>query len=273
MTAPAAGLYLDLLKRCLVNVIYRDEPVPTPWHRVAEFDLEARLAGRDWPSQAHTMIGLRRLDHLQSLAEDVLRRGVPGDLMEAGVGRGGAAILMRGVLAAHGDAGRRVWAADSFRGFPTGGEGGVTARSFRSPELVRGVAELAADPGALTALAARFGRGTSLAEVRDHFARYGLLDDRVRFLEGWFRDTLPAAPIGRLALLRVDADLYDPTLSALTWLHPRLSRGGYAVVDDYGTFAECREAVHDYLAAAGVEAALERVDGEAVFWRKEEGPG
>ncbi|HSR22557.1 MAG TPA: TylF/MycF/NovP-related O-methyltransferase, partial [Candidatus Eisenbacteria bacterium] len=194
-------------------------------------------------------------------------RGVPGDLLEAGVGRGGAAILMRGVLAAHGVAGRRVWAADSFRGFPAGGEGGVTRRSYRSPELARGLAELGDDPRALAELAARFSRGTSLAEVRDHFSRYGLLDERVRFLEGWFRDTLPSAPVGRLALARVDADLYDSTLVALTWLYPRLSEGGYVIVDDYGTFGECREAVHDYLASAGHGVGLEPVDGEAVFWR------
>jgi Macrocin-O-methyltransferase (TylF) len=263
-----AAAYLDLLKRCLVNVIYRDPPVPTPWHRVAAFDLEARLAGRDWPSQAHTMIGMRRLDHLQALIEDVLRRVVPGDLLEAGVGRGGTAILMRGVLAAHGIADRHVWAADSYQGFPGGGEGGVTGRSYRSPELARGLAELRADPGAVKELADRISRGTSLAEVRDHFGRYGLLDERVRFLEGWFRDTLPAAPIDRLALLHVDADLYDSTLVALSALHPRLSRGGYVVVDDYGAFGECREAVHDYLSGAGIEVTLEPVDGEAVFWRK-----
>lgn len=256
--------YLDLLKRCLVNVIYRDPPVPTPWHHAREFDLEARLAGRDWPSQAHTMVGLRRLDHLQALIEDVLRRDVPGDLVEAGTGRGGAAILMRGVLAAYDVPDRRVWVADSFRGFPTGGEGGLTRRSYRSPEFARA----AADPAAAGALAEQFASGTSAAEVRDAFARYGLLDERVRFLDGWFQDTLPAAPIERLALLRVDADLYDSTLGALTWLHPRLSEGGYAVVDDYGALTECREAVHDYLAEAGLSVEVQPVDGQAVFWRR-----
>jgi Macrocin-O-methyltransferase (TylF) len=261
--AVSARLYLDLLKRCLVNVIYRDPPVTTPWHPVREFDLEARLAGRDWPSQAHTMIGMRRLDHLQALVEDVLRRDVPGDLVEAGAGRGGAAILMRGVLAAYEVPDRQVWVADSFRGFPSGGEGGVTRRSYRSPEF----ALAAADPAAAGVLVERFARGTSAAEVRNAFARYGLLDDRVRFLEGWFHDTLPAAPIERVALLRVDADLYDSTAAALTWLHPRLSEGGYAVVDDYGALTECREAVNDFLSAQALAVEVVPVDGEAVFWR------
>jgi len=253
--------YLDLLERCLVNLPYRDASAPTPWHPGGAFDLEARLAGRDWPLEAHTMIGLRRLDHLRSLIEDVLRRGVRGDLIEAGAGRGGAAILMRGVLAAHGATDRRVWVADSFRGFPTAAAGGVTARSYRSPEF----AAFADLPG-IDDLVERGARGTSLAEVRDHFARYGLLDEGVEFLEGWFHETLPAAPIERLALARIDADLYDSTLTALRALHPRLSPGAWVIVDDYGTFAECREAVHDHLAEASITPALQAVDGQAVCW-------
>ncbi len=45
-------------------------------------------------------------------------------------------------------------------------------------------------------------------EVRGNFARYDLLDEQVRFLPGWFRDTLPTAPVSRLAVLRLDGDMY-----------------------------------------------------------------
>jgi O-methyltransferase len=108
----------------------------------------------------------------------------------------------------------------------------------------------------------------SLPEVRNRFARYGLLDEQVRFLPGWFRDTLPAAPIERLALLRFDGDLYDSTLDALAALYPRLSPGGYTIVDDYGTFEECRGAVHDYLDGAGEKVDIQWVDDVAVYWQK-----
>jgi hypothetical protein len=64
------------------------------------------------------MIGLKRLDKLQSCIVDVLQRGVQGDLIETGVWRGGAAIFMRAILKAYGDTSRVVWLADSFRGLP-----------------------------------------------------------------------------------------------------------------------------------------------------------
>src|SRR3954447_24178355 len=83
------------------------------------FDRDKRLAGLDWPSQAHTQIGMRRLDNIQDLITDVLVSRTPGDLIETGVWRGGSTILMRGILKAHGITDRAVWVADSFEGFPT----------------------------------------------------------------------------------------------------------------------------------------------------------
>ena len=70
-------------------------------------------------------------------------------------------------------------------------------------------------------------------EVRANFERYGLLDDQVRFLPGWFKDTLPDAPIDRIAVLRLDGDLYESTIQALDALYPRLSPGGFCIIDDY----------------------------------------
>jgi hypothetical protein len=110
--------------------------------------------------------------------------------------------------------------------------------------------------------------GMSYDEVRERFDRYGLLDDQVQFLRGWFRDTLPSAPIERLALLRLDGDLYDSTYDALDALYPRLSTGGYAIVDDYNTYKECRRAVHDYLGRTGAGADIQPIDDEAVFWQR-----
>jgi len=79
-------------------------------------DVETRELGTDWPLLAQTMIGLRRLDNVQWCVETALAEGVPGDLIETGVWRGGATILMRGILEARGDTRRRVWVADSFAG-------------------------------------------------------------------------------------------------------------------------------------------------------------
>ena len=249
----AQNLYLDLLKRCLTNMIYRDpgtlrgEDLP--------FDLRNRVEGRDWPVVAHTMIGIKRLDALHFCIEDVIERAVPGDLIETGVWRGGAAIFMRGVLKLRGVTDRVVWAADSFEGMPS-----PNAEKYPQDATYRfhDHKELA----------------VSLEEVQNNFRRYGLLDDQVRFLKGWFRDTLPSAPIRRLAVLRLDGDLYESTIDALTHLYPKLERGGYAIIDDFGDVAACKQAVMDYRAAHGVTEEIVPIDWSGALWRKEsEGGG
>ena len=135
-----------------------------------------------------------------------LTDGVPGDLIETGVWRGGATILMRAILKARGVTDRVVWVADSFAGLPAPNaaryplDAGINLHRF--PQLA-----------------------VTLERVQDNFRRYGLLDDQVRFLKGWFRDTLPAAPIERLAVLRLDGDLYESTIQALESLYDKLSAG------------------------------------------------
>jgi hypothetical protein len=245
-------LYLDLLKRCLTNMIYQDPATLRGEQR--PFELGIRIEGRDWPVVAHTMIGIKRLDALHFCVEDVLERAVPGDFIETGVWRGGAAIFMRGALKARGVTDRVVWAADSFEGVPSPNpdkypqDANYKFHDFK---------ELA----------------VSLEEVQNNFRRYGLLDDQVRFLKGWFRDTLPSAPIRRLAVLRLDGDLYESTIDALTHLYPKLVRGGYAIIDDFGDVPACRQAVMDYRATQGITEEIIPIDWSGAFWRKESAGG
>jgi O-methyltransferase len=196
------------------------------------------------------MIGIKRLDALHYCVKDVLERGVPGDFIETGVWRGGAAIFMRGALKAHGVTDRVVWAADSFAGLPPPDQAKYPQdadykfNEYKELEV-------------------------SLEEVQNNFRRYGLLDDQVRFLKGWFRDTLPTAPVRRLAILRLDGDLYESTIDALTHLYPKLQRGGYAIIDDYGDIPVCKQAFDDYRAAHRITEDIVPIDWTGVLWRKE----
>src|SRR5215207_2150774 len=117
--------YLDLLKLALCDLagtgttsIWRHVDGTLMSRELTGEDLRIRAAGVDWPLHGVTMVGLARLDQLQACVEDVLADGVAGDLLEAGTWRGGAAMLMRATLDAHGEHGRTVWVADSFQGFP-----------------------------------------------------------------------------------------------------------------------------------------------------------
>ena len=183
----------------------------------------------------HRLDGGRRHDgrasrastQIESCVADVIADDVPGDFIETGVWRGGASIFMRALLDVHGDTERLVWLADSFAGLP-------------KPDAER----YPADRGdRLWQQSANLAIG--LEQVRANFARHGLLDERVRFLQGWFRDTLPGAPIERLAILRLDGDLYESTMVALDALYDRLSVGGYVIVDDYA-LPTCTQAITDF---------------------------
>ena len=242
------SLYLDLMQACLQGRIYED-PSMHPSSFTGLFDPAAREWGRDWPSRAHTMIGNRRLNNLRVLAEHVVTQGVPGDLIETGVWRGGACIFMRAILKAYGVTDRKVWVADSFQGLPPPdaehypADKGLT---FHIPKELAVTAE----------------------QVKANFAKYNLLDSQVEFLPGWFKDTLPTAPIERLALLRLDGDMYESTIVALDALYHKLSPGGFAIIDDYGDVPACRAAVTDYRSREGIQDAISDIDGIGVFWQK-----
>lgn len=239
--------YLRLLQDCLTGSLYEDPPLKALGQE--HFDAKLREYGWDWPSRAHTMIGRKRLDNVRSLTESVLGNGVPGDLMETGVWRGGACILMRGVLDAYGITDRKVWLADSFEGLPPPDE-----KSFPADkgDLFHTFPDLA----------------VSLEQVQENFRKYGLLDEQVIFLKGWFKDTLPTAPVDRLALLRLDGDMYESTMLALENLYPKLSIGGYVIVDDYHVVPACKQAIDDYSNACHFKPQIEEIDGVGVFWRR-----
>ena len=252
--------YLDLLKRCLINAIYIDHEPKTKYdpvlvqfttHDARQVRRALRVAGEDWPAFAHTMVGLHRLDNVQACIERVLLSNVPGDLIEAGVWRGGVCILMRAILATHDDETRRVFVADSFAGLPP--------PNPECPQDAKGILHQFGDTLAVSA-----------DEVRRNFQAYGLLDERVVFVEGWFRDTLPKLQAERFAVIRIDGDMYGSTMDALEALYPRLSVGGFLIVDDYYTpHLGCCGAVDDYRAAHGIAEPIEKVDLNGAFWRRE----
>jgi O-methyltransferase len=270
------GRYLALMERCLTGSIYSEEYARLQFRRgsmqaalfrpmaallrAKDYHLFRRLHptqedrdnGLYWPGQGQTMIGLRRLRNVRACLEAALQANVPGDIIETGVWRGGCCIFMKAILACH-HSGKTLWVADSFQGVPK-----------PNPE------KFAAD--AVEERRAAFYKFDQLAvprqEVENSFRLYGLLDERVRFLEGWFRDTLPAAPIDKIALMRLDGDLYESTWDALIHLYPKLSPGGYCLIDDYGGIPACRQAVEDYRNQNHITEAIIAVDKTGVYWQR-----
>ena len=272
-----ASLYVDLLKKSILEDLYTENEVRLLYLRwclegkeTFQQDLYMDVRRR-WPNVyqeyvklrefglayrrpmehlgfPHTMLNRRRVENIESCLETILKENVPGDCMECGVWRGGSVIFMRGYLAAHGVTDRTVWVADSFEGIP-------------APVLPQDAGlNLSKDTHPMLAI--------DLETVRDLFERYGLLDEQVRFLKGWFKDTLPAAPVERLALLRLDGDLYESTMDALQALYHKVVPGGFVIIDDYGCLEPCRRAVTEFREKHGITEPIHEVDWTAVYWRR-----
>jgi O-methyltransferase len=258
---PLRRAYLELLKLSLCDLTGSSttsvEGLPRGRLVSRELDgdeLRLRVEGRDWPLHALTMSGLIRLDDLQARVEAIVRDRVAGDLIEVGCWRGGGSILIRAVLDSLGAEGRTVWVADSFQGFP-GAEPSDDRSGANSTTLAPYLA-------AFDFLAA------PLEEVKASFGRLGF-EGGVRFVPGFFEQTLPSLTGRRWSLIRLDADTYDATLLALRCLYPGLVRGGHLLVDDYGALEECRAAVDRFREEHAIGEPLERVDWTAVRWRRE----
>ncbi len=231
----------DLLRYLVVLGLRRRSVIAA---KVRPFDAKIRQEGRDWPCFGYTMTGHRRLENVQRCVQEVLDKGVPGDLLEAGAWRGGTTIFMRAMLKAHGVTDRKVWVADSFEGLPVPVDQNDGA-DFSEIGILK----------------------VSLETVRANFERFGLLDDQVEFLPGWFSETLPNAPIERLAVLRLDGDMYSSTMDTLTSLYAKVSPGGFVIVDDYHSWESCRRAVHDFLDQHGLKPDIQSIDWAGAYWR------
>jgi O-methyltransferase len=255
----ARAAYLELLKLCLCDLagvgtesVYRtfEDESRIYSRELSEEQMHYRVSGRDWPLHALTMLGLQRLDDLQTCVESVVEDGVEGDLIEAGIWRGGASILIRATLDSLGADERTLWLADSFDGFPPPDPEGF-------PEDGGGD-----DLSRIGFLAA------PLEQVRAHFARFGC-EQGVEFVPGFFNETMPRLRGRRWSLIRLDGDTYESTWLALECLYPDLSPGGYLIVDDFQFVSECQKAVDDFRRHHGIAEPLQEVDWSCVRWRRE----
>lgn len=268
-------LYLNLIKKTLSFTLWSEPPIlitPSIYNRSSfnkllisviskiltkkklhiaktiDFSESQRIDGKIWPGYADTMIGLKRLDNIQHCIETVLNENIEGDLIETGVWRGGASIFMRAVLAAYGIEDRKVFVADSFEGLP-------------KPDVEKYPADKDDGHHLITYLA------VSQEEVENNFRKYSLLDEQVVFLKGWFKDTLPQAPINKLSILRLDGDMYGSTMDSLEYLYSKLSKGGFCIIDDYA-LPGCKSAVDDYRKKYSINSELKKIDWTGRYWRK-----
>jgi hypothetical protein len=203
-----------------------------------------------------TMLDDLALIDLVHVLRTVIEEDVPGDLVECGAWRGGAAFLLASQLKQAGVSDRKVWLLDSFEGLPP-------------PQEIDGDAALAYSrntdsPGYYDNCRA------SLEEVQASADELGL-GALTTLVKGWFEDTLPAtsASIGPIALLHIDADWYSSVRSCLDHLYDHVSDGGFVIFDDYGVWDGCAVAVHEFLSSRQLPHRLETTKTGQAFFRKQ----
>jgi O-methyltransferase len=212
---------------------------------------EAQLGPMIERARELSMVQEHTLRDLAHRLGSVLDAGVPGDVVECGVWRGGSSFLMAELLEARGDD-RTVWMFDSFEGLPP-------------PEEVDGAraAEWAANPDNPWYF------DNCRADVEDVLAsaeRLGVAG-RTRIVKGWFEETLPAHrdEIGTIALLRLDCDWHDSVITCLETLYDQVAPGGLVVIDDYHVWEGCTIAVHEFLGRRSLPHRIQTAANVAFF--------
>jgi hypothetical protein len=212
-------------------------------------DMEPAFAPIYHAARPFTMTSLERMYGLYKAVEHLAAHRIEGDLVECGVWKGGSAMVAALSLIHFNDTRRSLWLYDTFQGMtePTDRDVDFSGRA-------------AADHLAEKNIAADQWCRSPLQEVQQTLARTGYPADLIRYVVGPVEQTLPAQAPERIALLRLDTDWYDSTRHELVHLFPRLVSGGVILIDDYGHWRGCRQAVDEYFAHHRAPILLSRLD-------------
>jgi len=206
-----------------------------------------RVEGIDEPVDAFTMIGKKRLDNLHEMLNHVRENNIDGDLIETGVWKGGATILMKIYCDLY-RMNKKVFVCDSFEGLPKpsgkfSSDNGDIHYTFKNLAI-------------------------SLTEVQKNFVSFHCLDENVIFIKGFFGESLPNnEQIKKLALLRMDGDMYESTHDVFYALYDKVEHNSPVIIDDY-CLRGCRDCVTDFRAAKKIDEQIFTIDRCGIYWIK-----
>ena len=279
-----ARLYINTVKYSVLNLFY------------VYFD--GIIDGSLWPPQgscqAITMSGIRRLDNLQMILEDVILRQVDGDFIELGVWKGGLCILAKAIFHAYRQYNRKIFLADSFDGIPP-----VNTNEYPVDKMHLGSDKfkiLSSNyTGGINAVKRNFNLYFNVENKRERLSNKTFKLENghqenemekefkvdVEFLVGYFKDSLPLAikenKFKCFSVLRLDGDIYESTWQSLVYLYPYLNVGGLVIVDDFSGWEGAFRAVHDFRRKEKIQTPIVQVfhkEGElsnGVYFRKPDG--
>lgn len=239
---------LSSLRRCGYDLRRLPERSTVP----VEFTTAEREIFEYVRAQGLSMVSDERLYATILACRHVVQQGIPGDFVECGVYKGGNAIIAAHLFKAYG-APRQVWLFDTFRGMTAPTDEDRESHSGK-PVLEEFQSQARGDHNEWVYC--------PIEQVQAHFRAAGLLDDRVRFVQGDVLETLvEGQPLPEaVSVLRLDTDWYESTRRELEVLYPRLSTGGVLMIDDYGHFLGAQKATDEYFAAGRARPLLHYID-------------
>ena len=212
----------------------------------AEIDYQ-RMEGLDWPTDALTMIGMKRMNNLHEMLDYVRINDIEGDLIETGVWKGGATIFMKLYCDIY-EMNKKIFVCDSFEGLPK--------PSGKFPQ----------DNGDIHYIHKEL--SISLETVKNNFESMRCLDENVIFIKGFFCDTLPNnKDIEKISLLRMDGDMYESTHDVFYSCYHKLSNKGVCIIDDY-CLNGAKTCNHDFRASQNINDEIKIIDRCGVYWIK-----
>ena len=193
----------------------------------------------------YSMCSDDEVDQITHIIEDINNKDVKGVIVEAGVWRGGMSAYIRALLNYYNDD-RHLYLFDTFGGFPESQLNNKDQRIHPIMQLIY--------------------RDYQLNQVKQLFKRFDLLAN-TNFIQGKFVNTIPKTSIKKIAILRLDADYYEPTLYVLEQCYYKISPGGYVIVDDYNNpYVGCKQAVLEFRAKYNITTPIVDDYGGSIYW-------
>ncbi len=224
------NIYYHLIKRCRRLL----------WNKPQKL-LLLPLIRKMWP---YTLIGYVNLCQLHDATKSAVKNNIDGAFIEAGCWNGGAGVLMAYTAKKLGSP-RATWLFDSFEGLPQFGKFDEEKARIKKRAIRHDIGEAT---------------GIFKAEEEHvrHLSRKMGVTEQVEIVPGWFKDTVPKVKdrIGKIALLHLDADLYESTKFMLKELYDSVTPGGIVIIDDYGAWKGCNRAIYEFFVERGIDQPI-----------------
>lgn len=179
----------------------------------------------------------------------VITHDIQGDIVECGVWKGGMVLLAALTLKRFGDESRKIYLYDTFSGMPKPGDEDIDWDGNPALRVWEHWNEKQTS----------WGFGGTVEEVRQVVGLSGYPLDKFVFVEGMVEDTIPKTVPEKISVLRLDTDLYGSTYHELVHLYPKLSVGGFLIIDDYGFYQGARKATDQYIEQNNLDIFLARI--------------